>query len=293
MPRYVDLHLHSTCSDGVHPPYEVVRLAAQAGLAAIALCDHDNVDGIDAAMTEGEKIGVEVLSGIELSVMWERFKDIHLLGYGFDHHHPELKQALKEFQDFRESRNERIVARVNERLKREGRGEPIDFKEVRALAGGTIGRPHIAMALIEKGYVHDTEEAFQRYLVPCNIQKHFFPIEEAIGLVHRSGGVTVLAHPPFITRDRTVLKELLDVFVPMGLEGIEAYNSGATNEEIDWYITQARRRNLLVTGGSDYHGLLGSGIAIGIGRGNLKIPYQCVEDIRQALERRKGTPRRS
>ena len=285
--KLVDLHLHSSYSDGIHPPAEVVRMASEAGLAAVAVCDHDNIDGIDEAMAAGRNLGVEVLSGVELSVVWTSFRDIHLLGYGFDHHHRELAESLREFQDFRERRNEQVVDRVNEKLLREGRVE-IDFAEVRALAGGTVGRPHIAMALIGRGYVRSTEEAFQRYLVPCNVSKRYFPIAEAIDLLHRAGGVAVLAHPPFVTPDRKTFLGLLDTFVPMGLEGVEAYNSGATNDDIDWYITEARRRGLLVTGGSDFHGIEGGAVVVGGGRGNLKIPYACVEEIRALLAKKAG-----
>jgi predicted metal-dependent phosphoesterase TrpH len=285
-PTYVDLHLHSTYSDGVHSPAAVVRLAAEEGLAAVALCDHDNIDGIDEAMAAGRERGVEVLSGVELSTVWEDFRDIHLLGYGFDHHHPGLRAALAEFQAFRAGRNERIVGRVNEKLREMGK-DPIDFRAVLASAGGTVGRPHIARALIEKNVVRDTEEAFLRFLVPCNVPKRFFPIDEAIALVHDAGGVAVLAHPSFVTPHPKALETLLDTFISLGLEGVEAYHSGAGNDEIDRLITLARRRGLLVTGGSDFHGTAGAGIVVGRGRGNLKIPYACLEEIRQALARRK------
>lgn len=287
MIRLVDLHLHSNFSDGVHPPTEVVRMAARAGLAAIALCDHDNIDGIDEAQAAGEALGVEVLAGVELSALWQGYEDIHLLGYGFDHHHPGLQRALAEFRDFRERRNEHIVARVNEKLLAEGR-EPIDFETVRQKAGGTVGRPHIAMALMDAGHVKGSEEAFVRYLVPCNVAKRFFPLDEAIALVHQAGGVAVLAHPPFITNDLKTFEALLDGFVPLGLDGVEAWNSGASNNQIDQYITAARRRGMIVTGGSDYHGIEGGEIVIDGGRGNLKIPYTCVEEIRTALVQRAG-----
>ncbi|MGE4580107.1 MAG: PHP domain-containing protein [Desulfuromonadales bacterium] len=287
--KWVDLHLHSTCSDGLYTPAEVVRRAAAAGLAAVALADHDNIDGIEAAMAAGAEWGVEVLSGVELSVVWQDYNDIHLLGYGFDHHHPELVEALASFQDFRERRNELIVERVNEKLRTEGRA-PLDFDEVAAKADGTLGRPHIAMALQEKGYVRGSEDAFQRYLIPCNVEKRTFPIDEAIALIQRAGGVTVLAHPPFITTDRTAFLDLLGTFAALGLDGVEAYNSGSSLDDIDWYITQARRRGLIVTGGSDFHGPDTGIIAIGSGRGQLKIPYHCVEDIRQVLHRRYASP---
>jgi len=289
MKVFVDLHLHSTCSDGLYTPAEVVRMAAEAGLTAIALCDHDNVDGIDEAMATGRELGVEVISGVELSVLWGEYEDVHLLGYGFDHHDPQLQASLREFQAFREGRNERIVERVNEKLAGEGR-MAIDFQRVRALAGGTVGRPHIAQALIEAGHVANNDEAFRDYLVPCNVAKRFFPVDEAIALVHRAGGVTSLAHPPFITGDRSEFERLLDALVLLGLEGVEAWNNGSSNNDIDWYITAARRRGLIVTGGSDFHGIEGGQVRIGGGRGNLKIPYSCVEEIHQALARRRFAP---
>jgi predicted metal-dependent phosphoesterase TrpH len=253
----------------------------------VALCDHDNIDGIDEAIAAGAELGLEVLSGVELSVVWENLEDIHLLGLGFDHHYPELRSALREFQDFREGRNERIVERVNEKLVQEGK-QPISFSRVRELAGGTVGRPHISLALREGGHVTSTEDAFQRYLVPCNVPKRFFPVADAIALVHRAGGVAVLAHPPFISKDRREIVRLLDALVPLGLDGVEAWNSGATNEDIDWGITEARRRNLIVTGGSDFHGLAGEEIVLGGGRGNLHVPYQCIEEIRDVLARRRS-----
>lgn len=284
--KLVDLHLHSTCSDGVFPPDEVVRMAARAGLAAVALADHDNIDGIDAALVAGAEVDVEVISGVELSVVWEAIQDIHLLGYGFDHRDADLRAALQSFREFRESRNERIVERVNEKLLSEGRA-PIDIAAVKAKAGGTLGRPHIAMALLDDGHVATKDEAFVRYLVPCNVEKCYFPIAEAIDLIHRAGGVTVLAHPPFIPVDRKGLLALLDTFAALGLDGVEAYNTGASNDDIDWMITQTRRRGLIVTGGSDFHGIEGGEIVIGGGRGNLKIPYACVEEIRAVIEKRR------
>lgn len=287
MEKFVDLHLHSHCSDGLYAPAEVIRRAAAAGLAAAALADHDNVDGIDEALQAGNTYGIEVLPAVELSVLWESYRDIHLLGYGIDHYHPGLIAALEDFRAFRAGRNERIVERINEKLAEEGRA-PIGFAEVLSHAGGTLGRPHIAMVLIEKGFARNHDDAFIRYLIPCNVPKRYFPIDEAIALIHRAGGIASLAHPPYITDDRRQLRRLFDAFVAMGLDGLEAYNNRSTNADIDWYISEARRRNLIVTGGSDYHGVEGADIVIGGGRGNLRIPYSCVEDIRRAVARRRG-----
>ncbi len=285
MNNLVDLHLHSTFSDGVLTPTELVAEAASLGLRAIALADHDNVDGIPEAHAAGQEQGVEVVTAVELSVLWEDLSDIHLLGYAFDHENAALQKALAEFRDFRAGRSERILANINQRLAKEGR-DPLDFNDVRERAGGTIGRPHIGQTLLATGYVRDMEEAFTRYLVPCNEPKRFFPLQEAISLIHDAGGCTVLAHPIFIGVNDVRLEELLDIFIGFGLDGLEAHSSGAGNDGIDRYITMARRRNLIVTGGSDFHQSIKGGVVMGKGRGNLKIPYRCVEEIREIVAKR-------
>ena len=282
MPDLVDLHLHSTFSDGVMTPTELVAEAAKIGLRAIALADHDNVDGIPEAIAAGRKSGVEVISAVELSVVWQDYQDLHLLGYGFDHEDQTLKEALAEFRDFRAGRSQRIVEKINQQLQKEGR-QPLDSAEIRRRAGGTIGRPHIGHALLAAGHVQSMDAAFERYLVPCNEPKRFFPIDDAIRLVHAAGGCTVLAHPIFIGIDDKKLIELLHQLIAIGLDGLEAYNSGTGNDDIDRYITLARRMGLIVTGGSDFHQPLQGGIVIGTGRGNLKIPYRCVEEIRATI----------
>jgi predicted metal-dependent phosphoesterase TrpH len=283
--RFIDLHLHTTCSDGLLAPEELVALAATRGLAAIALADHDNVDGIDVAMEAGRRSGVEVISGVELSVIWEDLEDIHLLGYGFDQHHPGLLSSLASFRDFRAGRNEQIVERVNTRLLEQGR-EPIRFERVCELAGGTFGRPHIARALLEAGQVKTMEDAFSRYLVPCNVPKRYFPVAEAIDLIHAAGGVAVLAHPPFIPGGRQAFRTILDDLVAKGLDGVEVYTGGSGPEETYWYLTETRKRGLLVTGGSDDHG---NGDletdAPGARIGSLSIPYALLQELRVALAR--------
>jgi hypothetical protein len=275
----VDLHLHSTFSDGVLTPTELVARAAGLGVRAIAVADHDNVDGVSEVMAAGAVAGVEVLSAVELSVVWREHQDIHLLGYDLDHCDADLCRALRDFRAFRANRSRQILAKVNERLEEHGRA-PLNFGEVNALAGGTMGRPHIGQALLNAGYVRSMEEAFQRYLVPCNVPKRYFPIDEAIAMVHAAGGCAVLAHPPFIKVSEKELEKLVDDFIDMGLDGLEVYNSGADNATIDRHLTLARRRNLVVTGGSDFHRDEPGGIDLGLGRGNLRIPYSCVEEIR-------------
>jgi len=287
MKNLVDLHLHSTYSDGSLTPTELVAEAAALGLRAIALADHDNIDGIPEALAAGREYGVEVIPAVELSVTWYDQNDLHLLGYAFDHENSALTKALVEFREFRAARSERILNNINQRLRDNGL-QTLDFADVRQRAGGTLGRPHIGQALIAAGHVHNIEEAFSRYLVPCNEPKRFFPLDDAINLLHSAGGCTVLAHPPFISVSDTRLLGLLDDFIALGLDGLEAYSSGAGNDGIDRYITMARRKGLIITGGSDFHQPLKGGVAMGSGRGNLKIPYHCVEEIKNVTERIRG-----
>jgi predicted metal-dependent phosphoesterase TrpH len=282
---YVDLHIHSTCSDGHRSPEEVVTLAAAAGLVAVALADHDNIDGISRAVTAAADHGLEVIPAVELSSQWHDYTDMHLLGYGFDYHDHRLIAELDQFQQFRADRNLKIIEAVNLKLAGEGRS-PIDPHAVRQLAGGSIGRPHIAQALRQAGHVTGNEEAFVRYLVPCNVPKHYFPADRAIRLIHASGGIAVLAHPPYVTRDRRRLEALVGELVELGLDGIEAYNNGSGLEETDWLIRLAGSYQLAVTGGSDYHGDEGSNIEIGRGLRGIRVPYDCVEQIKATLQRR-------
>lgn len=287
MNELIDLHVHTTCSDGTYSPQELVAKAAKAGVKALAVCDHDNIDGVAVARQAGNQHGIQVLSGVELSCVWGEYQDIHLLGYGFDSECPQLRSALLGFQQFREQRNEQMVDKINALIERHG-GTALDFERVKARAGGTVGRPHIAMELVHAGLVKNMEEAFNTYLVPCNIAKRFFPADEAIALIHAAGGVAVLAHPPYITRNQTAMQQLLEELRAVGLEGLEVYNNGANCDEIEWYLTQARLHDFLVTGGSDFHGIEEGGPELGRIRAIGAIPYHCFERLQLYLDSKSG-----
>ncbi len=278
MKDFVDLHLHSTFSDGHLSPAELVARAAGAGLRAIAITDHDNVDGVPEAIAAGRRAGIEIVSGVELSVVWQNYQEIHLLGYDFDPQNAFLQRSLQEFRAFRANRSREILTRVNQRLIDQNK-PPLDFAKVADLAGGTLGRPHIGQALLNAGHVRSMEQAFQAYLVPCNIPKRHFPVNDAIDMLHGAGGCAVLAHPPFIGIAERELEGLVDSFIDMKLDGLEVYNGGADNATIDRHLTLARRRNLIVTGGSDFHRDEPAGAELGRWRGDLKISYRCVEEI--------------
>jgi hypothetical protein len=274
----VDLHLHSTFSDGTLAPAALVDEAARIGLRAIALADHDNIDGIAEAQAAGAHRDIEVLPAVELSTVWGELRDLHLLGYGFDPAHPGLSEALGDFRAFRADRSRLILERVNARLAGEGKAA-IAVAAVLERAGGTLGRPHIGRELIAAGHAGSMEEAFDRYLVPCNVPKRYFPISEAIDLVHAAGGCAVLAHPMLIGLDARELPGLLDTLIGLGLDGMECWCGSAGNDTVDRLLTLAHRKRLIATGGSDFH-QPGAGPELGSGLGNLRIPYTCVEELK-------------
>lgn len=282
MKNLIDLHLHSTYSDGVRTPTELIALAYKLGLKAVALADHDTVDGIDEALAAGAACGLEVLPALELSVAFGPYRDVHLLGYLLDHRDPALLATLKDFRDQRETRGEAIVDKINQKLSCEGKGS-ITSEEATALAGGALGRPHIAQVLVAKGYAGNMQDAFNRYLVPCDVPKLYFPAEEALATVHRLGGVAVLAHPTSVSAERDTLTGVIDALLALGLDGLEAYNNICSEQESAFLRALAEKRGLVWTGGSDYHGIE-EGIGIGTGRGSMAVPYACVE----ALRLRKG-----
>lgn len=280
MRELVDLHMHSNYSDGVKTPTELVAMAKEIGLKAIALADHDTVDGVDEALAAGAAAGVEVLPALEFSVAYGAYRDVHLLGYLLDHRNPDLLEMLTEFRERREKRGDAIIDRINEKLAGEKRLS-ISSAEAAALAGGALGRPHIAQVLMAKGYVRDMQDAFVRYLLPCDVPKRYFPVEEALAMVKKLGGVAVLAHPTTISMEREELTEVMEALCAMGLGGLEVYNNVCSEQESAFLKTFAEKRGMIWTGGSDYHGIE-EGICMGTGRGSMAVPYRCVEALKKA-----------
>ena len=284
MEKYVDLHLHSCYSDGLHPPAELVRMAAEKGVRAIALTDHDSVDGIDEALEAGERLGVEVIPGVELTVAFRGYRDIHLLGFLIDHRDRAFTASLAEYRTTRGERGRNIVERINSRLVHEKRGS-IAYEEVLAVAGGAVGRPHIARVLIGKGFASAIEEAFDRYLVPCDVPKFQLQMAEAMAEVQRIGGVAVLAHPPSICDDRTLLTSMIRELAGIGLDGLEVFCNMCYKDDINYFNNLAVKLGLAITGGSDYHGFEDD-VEIGSGRGELAVPYRLVETLKEVRDKR-------
>lgn len=275
----VDLHTHSRHSDGIFTPSEVIELAYAQGFKALALADHDSVSGIDEAIAAGSRQGVEVIPAVELSIEIKGHHDVHLLAFFIDHHDPDFNLRLNSFRERRDTRGQEIIARINDRLEQNGKGG-ITYDEVIEGSDGALGRPHIARVLMSKGYVSDMNDAFDNYLVPCNVPKEYFPADEAIREVHRIGGIAVLAHPTTITRDRTVLREVIGMLVALGLDGIEAYNSLATIDDAEFLCAIARRYKLVVTGGSDFHGTEGENL-LGIRDNRFPVDYRLVQALKE------------
>lgn len=241
-----DLHIHTTYSDGVLSPYEVVNKAKEAGLRIISITDHDNVNALDEAIEIGKELGVEVIPGVELSASLED-KDIHILGYFFDHKNKNFLEYLSYFQRERLKRAERIVEKLN------SINVPIKLETVLEKAGsGSVGRAHIAHALVEEGLTGSYSEAFSKYIGfgrPAYEKKSQFSPEDAIALIASARGLSFLAHPGKYTAD-----EVLQQLIKSGLDGIEIVHPSHTPEKISHYRKIINQYFLLESGGSDFHG---------------------------------------
>lgn len=264
-----DLHLHSNLSDGTHPPEEIVDLAKEAGLKTIALTDHDIVDGVAAAVGRGEKVGVEVIPGVEFTTEIPR-SEVHILGYFIDCRNAGLLAVLEKIQEDRIKRVYKIVRKLNEL------GVDIDAEDVFAVSARKApGRPHIARALIKLGAVAGFREAFNRYLdfrAPAYVSHYKLSPAEAIRMVRDAGGIAVYAHPGSSNCDGIIPDLMVE-----GLKGLEVYYPGHRPDQVQHYLNLAKKQGLLVTGGSDFHGL-DSGREIKLGE--LSIPDELVEKLR-------------
>lgn len=281
MSQRVDLHTHSTASDGSMTPRELARLAAQSEMAAIALTDHDTIDGLAEALDEGDRLGLEIIPGIEISV--DFVPEMHMLGYFPDRTHTQIIPILQELWDNRNRRNPKIIAKLNEM------GYDMTMEEAeQAASGDIVGRPHIAKVMLDKGYVRSIKEAFDRFLgdgKPAFFKKDKLTPEEGIRHIRNAGGVPVLAHPIHLNLRWEKLDGLLGQLKQAGLAGMEVYYVDNTENDTGTLLRLAIKHDLIATGGSDFHGSFKPDIHLGVGRGNLKVPYDCVEKIKGA----KGT----
>lgn len=277
----VDLHTHSTASDGSDPPDRIVELAAEAGLTSVALTDHDTQEGLTAAVSAAARLGMELIPGVELSLGYDE-GGMHLVVLWLDPGPGPLQDRLPGLQGGRGERNERIVARLTEL------GMPITIEEVNAEAGGgTVGRPHIAAVMMRHGYVPDINTAFELWLgsgLPAYAARARLDPEEAISLARESGAVPILAHPH--TLGLTTAPAMADMLTRLrraGLVGLEAHYSSYRRHERAGYADLARRFDLIPSGGSDYHGTYKPGLSIGIGYGDLLVSADVVDRLREQV----------
>jgi predicted metal-dependent phosphoesterase TrpH len=272
--QYVDLHSHSTASDGSQTPTALVTAAKAAGLAAIALTDHDTMAGVAEATAAGASLDVRVVPGVELSAT-DADREVHLLGLHIERA-TALEDALRTFRDSRYVRAQHIITKLNEL------GVPISFDDVLAVCGdAAIGRPHLARVLIEGGWARDSRDAFDRYLGagrPAFVAKHRLSVGEAIELVHAGGGLAVLAHP-----GPTGRRELVERFVALGLDGLEVRHPGHSNEDAARLGALVDFFGLIPSGGSDWHGASEGPRVLGA----MRVPLSWLEqqDARAAARR--------
>ena len=276
----VDLHTHSNCSDGSMSPSELVLHAAEKGLAAIALTDHDTVDGIKEAVAKGKECGIEVVPAIEFSA---RSKTLtHILGFYIDEDNAQLKSVLTEIVDLRKERNE-VTAKLLQQL-----GFDVALEEAAAIApGGIIGRAHYAKLLMDKGYTSSVKESFDKYLAagkPAYFTNQKLEAKCIIETIHAAGGVAFLAHPhqmKFGDKLEDYVKEL----VSYGLDGMEGYYSEYDEKMQAEYQAMASRYGLALSGGTDFHGEMKPHISIGKGLGNMAVPYSVLLNIKRMVGR--------
>lgn len=277
MAKFIDLHTHSIASDGSMSPSELVTHAWENGLAALAVTDHDTVDGIAEALETGKRLGIEVLAGVEISVDFE--PEMHLLGYFLKDNYHNIESVLEELRVKREERNPKMIEKLNEL------GFDITLEEVeREAKGRIVARPHIASVLYKKGYVSSIRDAFDRYISdgkPAFVKKDKLTPHEGITEIIKAGGIPVLAHPIFLGLTLEKLDGLVGRLVESGLMGIETYYVEHSQEDTGNLLRIAIKHDIIPTGGSDFHGTFKPDIKIGTGRGNLSVPYEVLERMKK------------
>ena len=279
-----DLHLHTTASDGTMSPAELVRYALKKGLRVIAITDHDTIEGLPEGTQEGNKLGLEVIPGVELSADAPK-GTMHLLGYYIDPASSELADKLRVLQQARMERNLKMVEKLR------ALGIALELSEVKAAPEhGQIGRPHFAYTMVQKGYVQNIQDAFDRYLGkgrPAYVEKFRFSPEEAMHFIRKAGGITILAHPFTLKQAEPVdFEALIRELKAKGLDGIEVYYPEHSDGQKRLYRNMAKKYGLVISAGSDFHGLNKDEADLGEGYGDRKLTYSLVEALKTRREQR-------
>ena len=284
-PPIIDLHVHSTASDGTYAPAEAAELAKKIGLSAIALTDHDTIDGLEEFQETGKALDIETIPGIEFAALWPKYHrpEIHIVGLGFDPSHPALLERMTEIKESRDIRNQKMCEKLS------SIGLHITLEEVTANAGGEIiTRAHFANVLLQKGYIAKKEDAFSRYIstgLPGYVEREFLSPELCIRTIKEAGGAAILAHPTLYGMDLEQLEELCEELIPYGLDGIECQYSTYSPAETKAITALAEKMHLLPSGGSDFHGKNKPNIHLGSGKSNLAIPYAFWEELKKRTQK--------
>lgn len=277
--QYIDLHTHSDASDGTMPPAELIRHAKASGLSAVALTDHDTIAGIAAAQAEADRVGIEFIPGIELSADFTT--EMHILGYYIDPAHPALVEEIQNLKEFRAQRNIKMVEKLREQ------GFDVDVEYILAVtsceSAASMGRVHMAKALVEKGYCKTVKEGFEAYLTggkPAYCGRQKLSPAECIALIHTSGGLAVLAHPYLLRLEPDALEAKLKELKACGLDGLECWYTEHDEAHTELFVSLAEKYGLAVTGGSDFHAGNKPHIQIGRIYGGKQLPYALLENLK-------------
>jgi len=291
----IDLHIHSTASDGSLSPLEIIKTAADAGINAIAITDHDTTDGVRTVIESGIPQSLELITGVEISAHplpgFDNNGSLHILGYGFSIYDMGLNLALERLKKARADRNLRIIEKIN------GLGFEITLDEVEEIAGpGQSGRPHIAKAMVKRGFIDSFDQAFEKFLAkgkPAYVDKERLSCEEAISIICEAGGIPVLAHPGLIDLGHnSSIKPLISQLVDMGLRGLEVYYTDHSEQQTLYFEELACQKGLLATGGSDFHGTMKQGTVMGKGGGNLYVDDDLYRILTREVDALQGVNRK-
>ncbi len=276
--KKIDLHVHSTASDGTLLPKEIVKLAYETGLSAFALTDHDTIDGIEEAMEESKNYDLEVIPGIEFAADYHG-KEIHILGLNINYKQEYFKNSITQIKLDRENRNLKMINKLNEL------GFEVTIDELYTLAEGhgTITRAHFAKLLLLKGYVKTRKEAFDKYIgdgCPAYIKREILNSQKCIELILKANGIPILAHPTLYNMNNKEIEIMVKELITYGLEGIEAIYPLYTSQQSGDIKALAKKYNLKISGGSDFHGANKPNIALGTGISqNISISYEVLENL--------------
>lgn len=275
--KTVDLHTHTSCSDGTFTPEELVEYAADKNLSAVAITDHDILSGIEEAQAAGDRLGIEVISGVEVSTEYEG-SDIHIVGLFIDIFNRELNLKLDAMREKRTKRNMLVVEKLQDI------GLKITFDDVKnAAQGGIITRAHFAKALRNKGYISSNQEAFDRYIgrgKPAYVKREVLDWRETISVINNAGGIAVMAHPLLYKFSKARLENIVSDMAMHGLKGIEAYYSTHSPSDVKYIKMIADKNKLKISGGSDFHGANKPKLDLATGYGSLAVPYNVLEGLR-------------